>query len=149
MNNSNINHQGITDEIVDGAYQALHLLHRNLVNLPGRKYVHHELAILNILVQHGPMPVSELAGRLSSTRPQMTQFIDRLEEEGAVSRQGDAKDRRRVQVAITDQGKSVLAAYRRTVRNHIAKKLDILEPGEAASLARSLAVVIGITRKLA
>lgn len=139
----------MTDEIADSAYQAVHLLHRNLVNLPGRKFVHHELAILNILSMEGPMPASELARRLSSTRPQMTQFIDRLENEGTVSRRSDSKDRRRVQVEITSRGRSILTGYRQTIRNHILEKLEKLEPGEAASLARALAKVIEITRKLA
>ena len=149
MNYSKINQKSIIDEIANGAYQALHLLHRNLVNLPGRKFVHHELAILNMLALKGPMPASELAGRLSSTRPQMTQFIDKLEDEGTVSRNSDTKDRRRVRVEITDQGRSILAGYRRTVHNHIEEKLEKLEPGEAASLARALAQVIEITQKLA
>ncbi|MDD5702038.1 MAG: MarR family transcriptional regulator [Dehalococcoidales bacterium] len=149
MNYSNFNQHGIVDGIADGAYHALHLLHRNLVNLPGRKIVHHDLAILNILVIEGPMPASDLAGRLSLTRPQITQFIDRLEGKGAVSRKSDDRDRRRVRVEITDKGRSILAGYRRTVRYHIAEKLEKLEPGQADALAQSLAQVIEITRKLA
>jgi len=50
---------------------------------------------------------------------------------------------------ITDQGRSILAGYRRTVRNHIAEKLEKLEPGQADALSRALAQVIEITRKLA
>ena len=149
MNYLNINQRGVVDEIADGAYQALHLLHRSLINLPGPKIVHHDLAILNMLALEGPMPASELAGRLSSTRPQMTQFIDRLEDKGAVLRKIDIKDRRWVRLEITDQGRSILAGYRRTVRNHIAEKLEKLEPGQADALSRALAQVIEITRKLA
>lgn len=149
MNYSNFKQHDVVDGITDGAYCALHLLHRNLVNLPGRKIVHHDLAILNILSQNGPLPASDMAGRLSLTRPQITQFIDRLESKGAVSRKNDAQDRRRVLVEITDKGKSILSAYRRTVRNHIADKLEKLEPGQADVLARSLEQVIEITRKLA
>ncbi len=149
MNNSKSNYNDGVDEIADSAYQALHLLHRNLVNLPGRKIVHHDLAILNMLALNGPMPASELAGRLSSTRPQMTQFIDRLADKGAVSRKSDSSDRRRVRVEITDKGRTILQGYRRTVRKQIAENLERLEPGEVASLARALAQVIEITRKLA
>ena len=149
MNYLNINQRGVVDEIADGAYQALHLLHRSLINLPGQKIVHHDLAILSILALEGPMPASELAGRLSSTRPQMTQFIDRLEDKGAVLRKIDVKDRRWVRLEITDQGRSILAGYRRTVRNHIAEKLEKLEPGQTDTLSRALAQVIEITRKLA
>jgi DNA-binding MarR family transcriptional regulator len=149
MNDSIINQYDIADEIVDRAYHALHLLHRDLVNLPGRKMIHHNLAILNMLALNGPMAASELAARLSLTRPQMTQFIDRLEGETAVSRSSDAKDRRRLSVKITDQGRSILAAYRCAVRNHIAEKLKALEPGKAGTLSKALQQVIDITQELA
>ncbi|APV44797.1 DNA-binding transcriptional regulator, MarR family [Dehalogenimonas formicexedens] len=148
MNDSIINQRDIADEIADSAYHALHLLHRDLVNLPGRKIVHHNLAILNLLALNGPLPASELAGRLSLTRPQMTQFIDRLESENAVSRSSDINDRRRISIKITDQGRSILAGYRRAVRDHIADKLNNLGAGRAEALVKALSQVIDITQEL-
>ena len=76
------------------------------------------------------MLASELAEKLSSTRPQMTQFIDRLEETEAVLRKSDVKDRRRVRVEITNKGMSILSGYRGMVRKNIAEKLEKLEPGQ-------------------
>ena len=144
-----MNQHDIIDEIANSSYHALHMLHRNLVNLPGQNIIHHDLAILNILAADGPMLASELAEKLSSTRPQMTQFIDRLEEIEAVLRKSDVKDRRRVRVEITNKGMSILSGYRGMVRKNIAEKLEKLEPGQAEHLAQALRQVIEITQKLA
>ncbi|NLE90251.1 MAG: MarR family transcriptional regulator, partial [Dehalococcoidales bacterium] len=143
-----MNQQDIIDEIANGSYHALHLLHRNLLNLPGQKIIHHDLAILSMLAMNGPMLASELAEKLSSTRPQMTQFIDRLEKKGAVLRKSDTKDRRQVRVEITNNGRSTLSGYRGMVRSHITEKLEKLEPGQTEHLAQALRQVIEITQKL-
>jgi len=143
-----MNQHDIADEIADKAYRALHLLHRDLVNLPGRKMIHHNLAILNLLTLNGPMAASELARRLSLTRPQVTQFIDKLKDDKAVSRNNDLDDRRRVIVEITNQGRSILADYRRAVRNHIAEKTQALGPEKADALSNALQQVIDLTEEL-
>ena len=149
MNNSDYNQTNdIIDTVADDAYRVLHLLHRHLVNLPGLKILHHDLAILSILVQNGPLPISEIARRLSSTKPQMTQFIDRLVDEESVFRIRDPRDRRRVQVDITERGKSVLADYRSLIRNDISQKLENLDPEEVDILARDLSRIAEVIQKL-
>lgn len=149
MNYSFLNQKDMIDEIANRSYYALHLLHRNLVSISVPKIIHHDLAILNMLATNGPMLASELAEKLSSTRPQMTQFIDRLEEKGAVRRKTDINDRRRISVEITDNGMLTLSGYRSMVRNHFAEKLRKLGPEQVEELNMSLGRVIEITQKLA
>jgi DNA-binding MarR family transcriptional regulator len=149
MNYSKINQiEDNVDVIANNAYKALHLLHHNLVNLPGLSILHHDLAILSILAQGGPLPTTEVARRLSLTKPQMTQFIDRLTADNLVTREGDPSDRRRVLVKITAKGKSELAGYRQLVRKNISDKLKALSPGEIDALVQSLTQIINIGQKL-
>jgi len=102
-----------------------------------------------MLVANGPMLASELAAKLASTRPQMTQFIDRLEKKGAVLRKNDTEDRRRVQVEITDEGRATLSRYRAIIRKHFAKTIERLETRQAEDLFHALEQIIEITQKLA
>ncbi|HXY31106.1 MAG TPA: MarR family transcriptional regulator [Gemmatimonadaceae bacterium] len=51
-----------------------------------------------------PLPLSELAARLSCVRSNMTQLVDRLEADGLVKRVSDSDDRRVVRAAITPLG---------------------------------------------
>lgn len=53
----------------------------------------------------GPLPLSELAARLSCVRSNMTQLVDRLEAEGLVRRVHDASDRRCVRAELTPLGR--------------------------------------------
>ncbi|GHD02683.1 MarR family winged helix-turn-helix transcriptional regulator [Zhihengliuella salsuginis] len=53
-----------------------------------------------------PLTASELAARLGLSAPATTALIDRLEGHGHVSRERDARDRRRVAVLATDEARS-------------------------------------------
>ena len=64
-----------------------------------------KLSVLTQLVQaDDPLPLSELAARLSCVRSNMTQLVDRLEADGLVRRLDDPADRRSVLAAVTPLG---------------------------------------------
>ncbi len=133
--------------MINDAYRALHSLHRHLVNMPGPKLVHHHLAILTMLEQDGPLSASEIAGKLSLSKPQMTKFIDGLAAEKAVLREDDPDDRRRVLITITKTGTSILADYRKLLRENLLKKINTLTPEQVSSLTKALEQIISISQK--
>lgn len=55
----------------------------------------HERMAISQLRVYGPMPMSELASRISLSRAAVTSLIDRLEDEKWVRREPDEHDRRR------------------------------------------------------
>ncbi|HEY9229512.1 MAG TPA: MarR family transcriptional regulator [Gemmatimonadaceae bacterium] len=70
-----------------------------------------KFAVLTQLVaSDGPISLSELAGRLSCVKSNVTQLIDRLEAEGLVQRVDDPSDRRSVRASITAEGTARQAA---------------------------------------
>ena len=133
--------------MINDAYRALHSLHRHLVNIPGPKLVHHHLAILTMLEQDGPLSASEIAGKLSLSKPQMTKFIDGLAAEKAVIREDDPQDRRRALITITKTGTSILADYRKLLRENLLKKINTLTPEQVSSLTKALEQIISISQK--
>ncbi len=96
--------------IVDGV-ATLSSRHRCAV----AQRVHHSgislghLQILWILQEHGPLPVSRLAGWLGIGVPNATGLLDRMEQRGLVERVRDADDRRVVLVRQTDLGRATVA----------------------------------------
>lgn len=65
-----------------------------------------KLGVLSHLMQAGePLPLGQLAGRISCVKSNMTQLVDRLEADGLVSRVNDPEDRRSVLAAITKEGR--------------------------------------------
>lgn len=68
MNYSFFNHSEDIDTIINNAYKVMHLLQHDIVNVPGQKMVHRQLAILTLLAQENPLSCSIIAKRLSLTR---------------------------------------------------------------------------------
>jgi len=64
-----------------------------------------QIAVLfNLKDQNGPMRMSDLAKKMSSSLPAMTGIVSRLVEKGMVERGDDPSDRRVVTVRLTSQG---------------------------------------------
>jgi DNA-binding MarR family transcriptional regulator len=72
------------------ALESLRTQWRTVANLG----THERMAISQLRV-YGPMPMSELASRISLSRAAVTSLVDRLEEQDWVRRSPDEHDRRR------------------------------------------------------
>lgn len=86
-----------------------------------------------------PLTLTELAGRLTCVRSNVTQLVDRLEADGLVRRVEDARDRRSVRAELTPLGRQRQAAGARRVeevQEALARELG--EQGRSA-LERALA----------
>jgi DNA-binding MarR family transcriptional regulator len=74
--------------------------------------------------------VQELAARERVSPPAMSNHVDRLERDGLVSRTPSASDRRRVGLALTDEGQRVLRRVRSRRTAWLATRLGGLSPEE-------------------
>lgn len=95
--------------------------------------------ILRILRGEGaPLPILEIANRTITVVPGITGLIDRLEKEGFVARERCAKDRRVVYVALTDKGRSTLAALDGPLEELHERLIGHLPKSELKELIRLL-----------
>jgi DNA-binding MarR family transcriptional regulator len=101
-----------SDQTIFALLHAAHALEAKVeaeleaVGLSGPKF-----SVLSELVKAGePLPLSELASRLSCVRSNMTQLVDRLEADGLVQRVACPSDRRSVKAEITYLGRERQAA---------------------------------------
>ncbi|MFH0862179.1 MAG: MarR family transcriptional regulator [Candidatus Altiarchaeota archaeon] len=104
----------------------------------GKRASYLEAPILCMLCKEGPMPISAIGKRLYVSKPNMTGLIDRMIEEGYVSRMQDAKDRRIARIAITEDGRKYMSVSKRTVKANIQDNLSSLGPDELNTLSDSL-----------
>lgn len=101
-----------------------------------------KLGVLNHLVEAGePLPLGQLAGRISCVKSNMTQLIDRLETDGLVARVNDPEDRRCVRAAVTEEGRLRQAAGTRILEEQESALVAGLEDEERERFA-------GILRRL-
>ena len=69
--------------------------------------------ILDVLAEGGDLTMQQLAKRMFKSVSTMTRVVSQLVRRGYVKRRQDPEDRRVVHVAITPQGKAVVAAINR------------------------------------
>ena len=90
-----------------------------------------EQVSLLVAIKYTPgIGVRELAARERVSPPALSNHVDRLERDGLVSRTPSASDRRRVGLALTDDGQRVLRRVRSRRTAWLATRLGSLSPAE-------------------
>jgi DNA-binding MarR family transcriptional regulator len=92
-----------------------------------------------------PLPLGQLADRLSCVKSNVTQLVDRLEADGWVSRAPDPGDRRSRLACITDSGRDAYARGSAVKREAEEELLAALAPEDAAALER-IAASLGMNK---
>jgi DNA-binding MarR family transcriptional regulator len=104
-----------------------------------------KLGVLAHLVESGePLPLGQLAGRISCVRSNMTQLIDRLEADGLVERVNDPADRRSVRAAITREGRRRHNAGAQIIARQEAELFKDFASAERKQLLNLLARLGGV-----
>ena len=95
---------------------------RTKTNLnPGSLYV------LGVLSRHGMLSMSEIGCRLSMPKPHITGLVDKLIAEDLVERLYDPKDRRIVNVQITEKGVADFCVIKHEISQELRQKLQKLD----------------------
>jgi len=87
--------------------------------------------------------MSELAEITRTSSANITGIVDRLAERGIVERTRPESDRRVVEVALTKQGRTMMAEGMRQFQVRVEQVLAPLTAAEQAQLARLLKKVLG------
>jgi len=103
---------------------------RSKTNLnPGSLYV------LGVLSRHGMLSMSEIGCKLAMPKPHVTGLVDKLIAENLVERLYDPKDRRIVNVHITDKGMVDFNAIKQEISQEMRQKLQKLDANTLQTLA--------------
>jgi DNA-binding MarR family transcriptional regulator len=98
-----------------------------------------EQVSLLVAIKYTPgIGVRELADRERVSAPAMSNRVDRLENDGLVTRTPSADDRRRVGLKLTDEGQRVLRRVRSRRTAWLVTRLGQLSSGELAALDAAL-----------
>lgn len=83
-------------------------------------------------LSEGEAASSRLAERMAVSPPSITAVVDGLVAKGLVERRADPNDRRRLPLALTPQGTTLLAEADVAVRDHLELIVGGLDPAGAA-----------------
>jgi len=88
-----------------------------------------------------PLTLSELAAYQAVALPTMSRTVSILVERGWITRTEDPEDRRRVQLGVTNEGRSVLKELRAEGLANLAARLAGLTPEEREQVLAGLEVL--------
>ena len=109
-----------------------------------RSYYH----VLGVLIKNGDLPMSEIGRRVHISKSNMTSLIDKLVEDGLVERLPDEKDRRVINIAITDKGKGLLWNWKKRSNEEIKKSISTLSEEDMEKFYESIENIRYILFKL-
>ena len=104
---------------------------------------HQQFNVLRILLGAGGqgLPTREIAKRMINRVPDICRLIDRLKDKKLINRRRLTKDRRIVQVTITEEGKQLLANLRNAVVKLHKKQLSHLTKEQMEMLNSALSTI--------
>ena len=103
-----------------------------------------QLWAIKIIAESAPIKVSDLARRMYLHPATVVGIIDRLETRGFVERTRSTKDRRVVEITLTDQGKEVVAQSPEVAQGLLVKGLEVLPDKKLAHIFDGLEQLVKI-----
>lgn len=97
-----------------------------------------ETAVLAAVDRHGPVRPSDLARQQALNPTMLSRLVGRLVEEGALTRDEDAGDRRVALVAVTARGRRLHKHLQATRAAELRRHLDRLPPAEQRAISAAL-----------
>jgi DNA-binding MarR family transcriptional regulator len=94
--------------------------------------------IMKLLYEAGTLHVAEIGERQQIARPQVTHLIDKLVDLEIVERRIDTTDRRMINVALTEKGKTTFEAHDKSIRKAMKETLSCFTDKELDDLSDSL-----------
>lgn len=130
------------DTIIEDFYLIFPLFRKKLFkhrrNFRKRKVPHSQYHILGILNKRGELPMSEIGRMAHIHKSNMTALSDKLVEEGLAERLPDQKDRRIINLAMTNRGKEHLRDWKTQFYLDIKKSLSTLSEEDLETLYQSV-----------
>lgn len=130
------------DSIVQNFITIMPLFQKKLIKrncgFPHDSLNHSHFQIMVVLKDNGKLPISDVAKRLFISTPNMTKLLARLIDEEMIERIPDKKDRRIINIALTQKGEKHLEAKFKQVHSSIKERLSTLPDEQLNKLNSSL-----------
>jgi DNA-binding MarR family transcriptional regulator len=97
-----------------------------------------QLLLIKHVAQNGQALPSAIARAIELKQATITALINKLEEDGLVTRSRDTRDRRRVWVRLTDAGQDVLGKSPDLLQNHFERGFERLDEWEQSMIIAAL-----------
>jgi len=107
-----------------------------------------QLMVLGTLHELGSLSISEICKKLFISKPQMTIIVDKLVKSNLVYRIYNNKDRRTINVNLTEKGNEYCKNLLETFKKNLKRTLITLSEEDLTTLLNSLEITEGILKRL-
>ncbi len=138
----------ISDEVLRNLrkiIRAIDLHSKNLVSHHGLTGSQ-ALLLRELLQADEPLPVSVLAARVSLSHATVTDILNRLTRKQLVLRDRDERDKRRVLVALTEEGRKVISGLPSLLQEEFLRRFQGLEAWEQTAILSTLQRVASLMK---
>lgn len=139
------------DRVLENMFMVMLVIHKKILKIDPSAFPDNvtrlHMAVMGELAQTG-MTMSELANILMMTKPQLTHVVDLLVKAGVVERRPDTKDRRVINMALTEKGRALLTEGKQKIKEHTKSRLATLTQGELSEMSSALETLRNIVSKL-
>jgi DNA-binding MarR family transcriptional regulator len=97
-----------------------------------------QLFVLQQVAERPAESLNDLADRTATHQSSVSVVVRRLVDRGLVTRRSSSVDKRRVQIAVTPAGESILKGAPRTIQLRLVTAMEKLSPAERHQLAELL-----------
>lgn len=97
-----------------------------------------QLLVLQALEEAGHLSVSDIARQVNLSQGTVTSVLERMAAKELVDRVRDPKDRRRVRISLSKQGRARLRASPDLLQESFMRRFDRLEPWEQKMLTAAV-----------
>lgn len=142
----------ITSPLSEEFFKLLMQIHKKIIKpdefMKGLSIPPSHGKVIFYLAQKGPSSVSNIAKALCISKPNMTPIIDKLLEEGFVTRSEDPNDRRILRIEITQKAMDIFKTKRHLAIASLQATLSTLEEEDQNTLKEILPKFNDIISKL-
>jgi len=107
-----------------------------------------QIGTLMRIHRQGALPVSDISKEMGTTLAATSQLVERLVQQGLITRTEDPNDRRVRQIAMTDKGRAILDASLRARQQWIGDLASTLTPDELTTVTDALHILITRARAI-
>jgi len=97
-----------------------------------------QLLVLDLLADSSPRTVGNIAGEVGLAQATVTGILDRLEERGLIARRRDTRDRRQVNVLLTEAGQQLQRAAPAALQTRFLANFGALQDWEKSAILSAL-----------
>lgn len=108
----------------------------------------HQMHLMRMIHHHNGNPMKFFCEKLMISKPNLTKVVNRLIEEGLIDRKTDEKDRRIINLSITEKGETFMEEHKEAAKASLRKKLDVLSDDDINKLIKNFEEVQSILGKL-